>query len=202
MGIAGRGLTRRAFTQRVGGVTGIVVAVLAAGCSTDTTSTTTRDDTLQIGGLAIFAPGPNQASARLVSKSSTNVYGIITFRQSGDKVGMAASIFNLNLGPHSLYIHETGNCSSPNAASAGPVWNVPGNPPGAKRSGHLPELYVGTEGNSNLQATITGVTVGDGKPTDIVGRAVVVHESLDPDPKPQYGGRPNGWIACGVIKQG
>ena len=82
------------------------------------------------------------------------------------------------------------------------MWNVPGNPPGAKRSGHLPELFVGSEGHSNLQATITGVTVGDGKPTDVVGHAVVVHESLDPDPKPQYGGSPTGWIACGVIKQG
>jgi Cu/Zn superoxide dismutase len=47
----------------------------------------------------------------------------------------------------------------------------------ARSSGHLPELYVVPEGNSNLQAIITGVTVGDGKPTDIVGHAVVVHES-------------------------
>ena len=202
MRITKGGLTKRAFTQRVGGVTGMVVAALAAACGTTTTTTTTSNDTLQIPGAGLFPPGPNQASARLVSKSNTNVYGIITFRQSGDKVGLAASIFNLNLGPHSIYIHETGNCSSPNAASAGPVWNVPGNPPGAKRSGHLPEIYVGTEGSSNLQATITGVTVGDGKPTDIVGHAVVVHESLDPDPKPQYGGSPTGWIACGVIKQG
>ena len=75
-------------------------------------------------------------------------------------------------------------------------------PPGAKRSGDLPELFVGSSGNSNMQATITGVTVGDGKPTDIVGRAVVVHQTLDPDPKPMYGGSPTGWIACGVILQG
>ena len=200
--VARSGLTTRPFAQRIAGVTAIAAAALAAACGSTTTTTTTSNDTLQIPGMGLLPPGPNQASARLVSKSNTNVYGIITFRQRGDKVGLAATIFNLNMGPHSIYIHETGNCSSPNAASAGPVWNVPGNPPGAKRSGHLPELYVGTEGSSNLQATITGVTVGDGKPTDVVGHAVVVHESLDPDPKPQYGGSPTGWIACGVITQG
>ncbi len=175
---------------------------MACGTTATTTTTTTTDDTVQFSGFTVFMPGPNQATARLVSKSNSNTYGIITFRQTGDKVGVAASIFNLNTGRHSIYIHETGNCSSPNAASAGPVWNVPGNPPGARRSGHLPELYAATENRANLQATITGVTVGDGKPTDIVGHAVVVHETLDPDPKPLYGGSPTGWIACGVIKQG
>jgi Cu-Zn family superoxide dismutase len=180
----------------------VLLAGLLAACRTTTSTTSTANDTLDIPGLGIFKPGPDQATARLVSKSNSNTYGIITFRQKGDKVGIAATIFNLSLGPNSIYIHETGNCSSPNAASAGPVWNVPGNPAGAKRTGHLPELFVGTEGNSNLQATITGVTIGDGKPTDIVGRAVVVHQTLDPDPKPLYGGSPTGWIACGVILQG
>jgi Cu-Zn family superoxide dismutase len=115
---------------------------------------------------------------------------------------MAATVFNLAMGPHSIYIHETGNCSSPNAASAGPVWTVAGAPPGARRAGQLPELYVGTEGNSTLQATLTGITVGDRGPRDVVGHAVVVQAGVDPDPKPQFGGVPNGWIACGVIEQG
>jgi superoxide dismutase, Cu-Zn family len=193
-------LTKRAFVTRLLCVALPVTFVVA--CGTTTTTTTTSNDTLEVPGLGLFKPGPNQATARLVSKSNSNTYGIITFRQSGDKVGFAATVFNLSMGPHSIYIHETGNCSSPNAASAGAVWNVPGRPPGAKRSGQLPELFVGSEGNSNLQATITGVTVGDGKPTDIVGHAVVVHQSLDPDPKPLYGGSPTGWIACGVIVQG
>jgi superoxide dismutase, Cu-Zn family len=177
-------------------------AALVVACGTTTSTTSTSNDTLDIPGLGLFKPGPNQASARLISKSNSNTYGIITFRQSGDKVGIGATIFNLSPGPHSIYIHETGNCSSPNAASAGPVWNLPGRPPGAKRSGDLPELFVGSEGNAYFQTTITGVTVGSGKATDLVGHSVVVHETLDPDPKPLYGGSPTGWIACGVIEQG
>jgi superoxide dismutase, Cu-Zn family len=173
---------------------------LVAACGTTTSTTTTSDDTLNVPTPSIFSPGRDQAIARVVSKSGSASYGIVTFRQRGDKVTVAATIWNLDIGPHSFYIHETGNCSSPNAASAGPVWNVA--PPGAKRSGQLPEIYAGTEGNGAMQATITGVSIGDHKPTDIVGRAVVVHATLDPDPKPQFGGARNGWIACGVIVQG
>ncbi len=178
----------------------VLSLALLAACGTTTSTTTTTGDTLNVPGPSILSPGRNQAIARVVSKSGSASYGIVTFRQSGDKVTVAATIWNLDLGLHSFYIHENGNCSSPNAASAGPVWNVA--PPGAKRSGQLPDLYVGTEGNASLQATITGVSIGDHKPTDIVGRAVVVHAGLDPDPKPQFGGERNGWIACGVIIQG
>jgi len=177
---------------------------LAAGLvACGTTATPGPNDSLQIQGPGIFAPGPKQASAQLLPKSNSRVYGIITFKQSGDKVGVAASVFNMmNTGPHSIYIHENGNCSSPNAASAGPVWQIPGTPAGAKRAGDLPELLAGSEANAAMQATLTGLSVGDGKPTDIVGRAVVVHSGIDRDPKPQFGGAPNGWLACGVITQG
>jgi Cu-Zn family superoxide dismutase len=198
---AREGLTPRPFSARQPCIALASALLVACGTTASTSTTSTSNDTLDITGPGFFKPGPNQATARLVSKSNSNTYGIVTFRQSGDKVGVAATIFNLSLGPHSIYIHETGNCSSPNAASAGPVWNVPGNPPGARRSGHLPELFVNTENNAYLQATITGVTVGGGKPNDVVGHAVVVHQTLDPDPKPLYGGSPTGWIACGVIDQ-
>jgi superoxide dismutase, Cu-Zn family len=179
-----------------------LLAITSAACNTPSTPTAkVTDDSLQVTGFGYLAPGSNQAIANLKSKSNSNTYGIVTFYEKNGKVGVAATVFNMiNMGPHSIYIHENGNCSSPNAASAGPVWNVA--PPGAKRSGQLPELYVGTEGNTQMQGTLTGVTLGDKKPTDIVGRAVVVHSSVVQDPKPEFGGAPNGWIACGVIQQG
>jgi Cu-Zn family superoxide dismutase len=178
-----------------------VLAASIAGCNTPSTPTATvKDDTLEVTGFGYLAPGKNQAVARLRSKSNSNVYGTVTFYEKNGKTSVAATVWNLSLGPHSFYIHENGNCSSPNAASAGPVWNVA--PSGQRRSGQLPELFVGTEGNSYMQATVSGISIGDKKPTDIVGRAVVVHAGLDPDPKPQFGGVPNGWVACGIIEQG
>ena len=174
---------------------------MLVACGATTTTTTTQNDTLQIPTLGLFPAGAKQATARLVSKSNSSAYGIITFRQSGDRVGFAATIFNVPLGPQSIYIHENGNCNSPNAASAGPVWQLPDAAPGARRAGDLPLLVPGTEGNATIQGSVTGLTVGDRGPADVVGRAVVVHSTVVRDPKPEFGGAPNGWIACGVIRQ-
>ncbi|MGH8851784.1 MAG: superoxide dismutase family protein, partial [Casimicrobiaceae bacterium] len=96
-------------------------------------------------------------------------------------------------------IHETGNCSSPNAASAGPVWNAKGAAPGARRSGQLPDVVVRHEENASLDVQVSGLSVGTGAANDVIGHSVVVHGKVDPDPKPEFGVQ-NDWLACGVIE--
>lgn len=140
------------------------------------------------------------AVARLVPKNGSTVRGTISFTQRGDKVAIAGNFVELFPGPHSIYIHAVGNCGSPNAASAGPVWNVAGAPAGGKRMGDLPELIAGTEGNALLQVSSAELSVGTGKPNDVIGHAVVVHARVDADPQPEFG-VPNGWLACGVIER-
>jgi Cu-Zn family superoxide dismutase len=136
----------------------------------------------------------------LLPKNSSSVRGTVTFVQRGDKVVVAANIDELTPGPHSIYIHEVGNCSSPNAASAGRVWALVGAPPGRTRSGNLPLITAGNEGRASLVADLRGIAVGDGSPLDIIGHSVVVHSGVDPDPRPEFGVR-NGWVACGVIER-
>jgi len=140
------------------------------------------------------------AVAKLSPKNGSTVRGTVTFVQRGDKVAVAAVVHELMSGPHSMYIHEVGNCSSPNAASAGRVWALVGAAPGRPRSGNLPELVAGTEGTANLVAELRGVTVGDGSPLDIIGHSIVIHSGIDPEPRPEFGVR-NGWLACGVIER-
>jgi Cu-Zn family superoxide dismutase len=149
------------------------------------------------------APGKDEAAAgavmgvaRLTPKNGSTVRGLVLFRQRGDRVAVTAQLFELFPGPHSIYIHAVGNCSSPNAASAGPVWNLAGNT--GKRTGELPQLQAGTEGRADFAATLTNVSVNTGKPNDVIGHSVVVHADVDPDPKAEFGVR-NGWVACGVI---
>jgi superoxide dismutase, Cu-Zn family len=137
------------------------------------------------------------AAARMTPKNSS-VTGTISFIRRGDKVSVSALVQELTPGRHRIFIHETGNCSSPNAASAGKVWGAADAPPG-KRRGDLPEIFASGEGNVNLIVSVSGITVGDGGPNDVIGHAVVVHDSLDPDPQPEYGVA-NGWLACGVIE--
>jgi Cu-Zn family superoxide dismutase len=138
------------------------------------------------------------AAARLTPKNSS-VTGTISFIRRGDKVSVAALVQELSPGRHRIFIHETGNCSSPNAASAGKVWGAADAPPG-KRRGDLPEIFASGEGNVSLIVTVSGITVGDGGPNDVIGHSVVVHDGLNPDPQPEYGGVANDWLACGVIE--
>jgi superoxide dismutase, Cu-Zn family len=135
--------------------------------------------------------------ARLMPKNGSNVRGFISFTQSGDKVAVAGDFYDLFPGSHSIYIHEGGNCSSPNAASAGPVWNVPGNT--GKRTGTLPEVFAGSEGRANLSMSLRTISVGTGKPDDVIGRSVVIYADVEPDPKTEFGVA-NGRLACGVIQ--
>ena len=143
--------------------------------------------------------GP-MAVARLTPKNGSTVRGLVSFTQRGDKVTVSGNFVELYPGPHSLYIHAIGNCGSPNAASAGPVWNAAAAPAGSKRSGDLPDLLAGTEGNASFSLFSSELSVGTGKANDVVGHAVVIHATRDPDPKAEFG-VPNGWLACGVIER-
>jgi Cu-Zn family superoxide dismutase len=162
------------------------ILLIAAGCG----GSPSKDE-------AGAAKKSSMGVARLGPKNGTTVRGTIAFTQSGDKVAVAGDFYELMPGPHSIYIHEVGNCTSPNAASAGPVWNIAGNT--GRRTGTLPEITAGTEGRANISATLRGVSVGTGRPDDVIGHAVVIHADVDPDPKPEFGVK-NGWVACGVIE--
>jgi Cu-Zn family superoxide dismutase len=163
------------------------VAGLAAACG----SAPSKDESV-----------PTQSAmgvAKLIPRNGSTVRGVISFTQRGERVAVAAQFFELYPGPHSLYIHQVGNCSSINAASAGPVWNVAGDARSG-RTGDLPLVNAGTEGRAELQTTVSGLSVGTGRPNDVIGHSVVIHAAVDPDPKAVFGER-NGWIACGVIQR-
>jgi superoxide dismutase, Cu-Zn family len=135
--------------------------------------------------------------ARLTPKNGSNVRGFVSFTQAGNKVAVAGDFYELFPGLHSIYIHEVGNCSSPNAASAGPVWNVPGNT--GKRTGTLPELFAGSEGRANISMSLATISVGTGRSDDVIGHSVVIYADVDPDPKAEFG-VPNRRLACGVVQ--
>jgi len=162
-------------------------AALIAGCS-------------ELPSFKLAPEAGPMAVARLVPKNGSTVRGMISFTQRGDKVAIAGNFVELFPGAHSVYIHAVGNCGSPNAASAGPVWNAASTRSGEKRTGDLPELMAGSEGRAELQTSSATLSVGTGKPNDVIGHAVIVHAAVDPDPKVEFGVR-NGWLACGVIER-
>ena len=62
--------------------------------------------------------GP-QAVSTLEGRSGSNAFGVVTFVERADgSVKIRADLSNVPPGLHGFHIHETGNCSAPDASSA------------------------------------------------------------------------------------
>jgi Cu-Zn family superoxide dismutase len=100
-------------------------------------------------------------------------------------------------------VHEKGDCSAPDASSAGPHLNPTnaehGDPQGAAHhAGDMPNAKSDASGMAEVNAHVSGLTLGDGGANDVVGKAVVVHEKAD-DYKSQPAGNSGARVACGVV---
>ena len=152
--------------------------------------------------LGAFAQGPEtiKATAKLEPKSGSNVTGTVTFTKSGDEVQVVAEIQNLKAGKHGFHIHEKGDCSAPDAASAGGHFN----PTNRHHGGPVTtEHHTGDLGNIDADASGKVHFEWKGKMSlsgadSIIGKSVVVHEKED-DLKTDPAGNSGARIACGVI---
>jgi Cu-Zn family superoxide dismutase len=159
--------------------------------------------------LAIFANtgalaadnDTSKAIAVLHPTSGNQVMGTVTFTSSGDGVRVVADITGLKPGKHGFHVHEFGDCSAPDAASAGGHFNPGKHEHGApdasnRHEGDLGNIEADANGKAHLEVTDKLMKLsGD---SSIVGRAVIVHEKTD-DLKTQPTGDAGGRLACGVI---
>jgi Cu-Zn family superoxide dismutase len=159
--------------------------------------------------LAALAPPPKKesagkASATIESKSGSTVTGTATFEEvSTGGVRVHVHIEKATPGTHGLHIHEKGDCSDPEAKSAGghfnPAENPHAGPMDAKRhAGDLGNIEIKADGTGDLDISSDLITVKAGA-NSVVGRSVVFHEKED-DLKTQPTGNAGGRLGCGVIK--
>ena len=147
------------------------------------------------------AQNATKATAILHPSSGSEVKGQVTFTKTGDDVQVVADIENLKPGKHGFHIHEKGDCSAPDASSAGAHFNPThqhhGGPATAEHhAGDLGNITADTTGRVHLEWT--GKLQLNG-PDSIIGKSVVVHEKED-DLKTDPTGNSGGRIACGVIE--
>jgi superoxide dismutase, Cu-Zn family len=158
-----------------------------------------------VGATAAAAPpDAPKASATIASKSGSKVTGKATFTElpSGG-VKIEVWIENATPGTHGLHLHEKGDCSAADAASAGGHFNPSGNPHAGPadpkhHNGDLGNIEIGADGKGHLEITGDLLTVKAG-PNSVVGKAVVFHEKAD-DLKTQPTGNAGGRLGCGVIQ--
>ncbi len=102
---------------------------------------------------------------------------------------------------HGFHVHETGNCSSVDAMSAGehlnPAAKRHGPPEAEHHAGDLPALKADANGVASVHARVTGNVLGSGA-GDFAGKALIVHARPD-DYATQPSGNSGARIACGVI---
>ena len=147
------------------------------------------------------------AKAVISSASGSSLTGEATFTDLGEgDVTFKLTVENATPGEHALHLHEFGDCSAPDASSAGGHWN-PAEVEHGKRpvdmqyhAGDIANLEVGEDGKGVLTATISGLSIGGPDSTNIVNKAVVIHAQPD-DFKSQPSGAAGKRVGCGVIQQ-
>lgn len=136
------------------------------------------------------------AGGALESKSNSTVTGMVEARPAGDGVELKIRVAGATAGKHGVHLHETGDCSSPDAKSAGGHWNPDsgqhGAPGASSHGGDLGNMDVAADGTGTLTITLPR------KLDTVVGKAVVVHAGED-DLKTQPAGNSGDRVACGVI---
>ena len=154
------------------------------------------------GAAATKVPGP-QAVARLESRSGSSVSGEARFVQAGEGVQLTVDVAGLTPNAEQgFHVHDKGDCSAPDAASAGGHFNPTGKPHGGQdgaehHAGDMPNLKADAQGAAHATVTLPGLQVAVG-PTGVVGRAVVIHQNAD-DYRSQPAGNSGPRVACGVI---
>ncbi|HEY0550881.1 MAG TPA: superoxide dismutase family protein [Verrucomicrobiae bacterium] len=166
----------------------VMGALVAAGCKSGATS-------------------GRHATAELNPASGSNVRGTVHFYETKGGVRVVAQISGLTPGKHGFHIHDKGDCSAPDAKSAGPHFNPTkmkhGGPTDAERhAGDFGNITADASGNATFKALDSRVSF-DGA-NSIIGRGVIVHANED-DLKTQQSdtttpGNAGPRVACGEIK--
>src|SRR5436309_7399759 len=126
---------------------------------------------------------PLKAIAMLHPTAGNKVSGTVTFTEEADGVKVHADLTGLTSGNHGFHVHEFGDCSAADAASAGAHFN-PTNKPHAGPD--APERHVGDMGN--VEADASGKVTLEYLDHQIsltndqqsaIGRSVILHANVD-----------------------
>lgn len=107
-------------------------------------------------------------------------------------------------GIHAIHVHEKGDCSAPDASSAGGHFNPTDERHGRRHHGEhhvgdMDNLKADVDGTAPVEQIVVGATLGEGGERDIAGKSIIVHLRPD-DYQSQPAGDAGERIACGVIE--
>ncbi len=171
-------------------IVAFAVAMLAAGgCST-------RFGTTGLSTSEAPTPPPNPTDgqiANLRSIGGSALTGRIRVIDRGDNGTILISMINVPVGAYRIVLHETPNCTSPNAFSAGAAWAPPAS--GKRPLDLVPTQYANSEAIVETELRIAGLHSNGAN--GVAGHSVVVYAGSNvAEIRPDV---PNAAIACGVF---
>jgi len=180
-------------TLALAGICGVVGLGIGVAAQTPPTSAP---------ATKMAAPTGKTAMAKMTPTQGSNTRGELTFIQDAKGIHVTGSFTGLAFGEHGFHIHEKGDCSAPDGASAGGHFNPTSSPHGARDAaerhvGDLGNLKADPYGMARLDITDEKISL-DG-PNSIIGKAVIIHEKAD-DFQTQPTGNAGARIACGVVE--
>ena len=136
------------------------------------------------------------------ARSDSKLSGTATFTEVDGGVKVRVQVAGAPPGKIATHVHEKGDCSAPDAASAGGHFNPAGLPhalpPAAVRHlGDLGNIDIGADGTGSTEIVVKGASLKEGDPSSFLGRAIIVHAKQDDGGQPV--GNAGGRIGCGVI---
>jgi Cu-Zn family superoxide dismutase len=149
-------------------------------------------------------PPSSGASVTLAPTQGNTAAGTLTAATMGEGVHLSGTLRGLPPNREfGFHIHEKGDCSAPDASSAGEHFNPAnaqhGNPQAdPHHAGDMLNVKSDAQGNAQVEAHVSGVSLDSGAANGVLDKAVVVHEKAD-DYSTQPSGNSGARIACGVI---
>lgn len=167
----------------------------------------TTPGTGSVGGQAPVTPGEGgslmHAVAEIMPTSGNEARGAVRLSGTNGSVQIAGSITGLTPGEHGFHIHENGDCSAPDATSAGDHFNPhdaphgsPQDPGDARHVGDLGNITANEQGEAEFNIEDTEIKLSG--PDSAIGKAFVVHAAKD-DLKSQPSGNAGARVGCGEI---
>lgn len=145
-------------------------------------------------------PAPvREAVAILHPTRGNTTQGIVRFVETPAGLDVLANVSALPGGRHAYHVHVYGDCSSPDAKSAGPHFHFTGSSLDREVkiiTGNLGDLEGDARHAATQRARIPDATLQG--PYSLLGRAVVIHAKPNDPSQPPDGGAGDR-IACGVI---
>lgn len=145
----------------------------------------------------------DSAVAEITPTEGNDARGTLYLSTRNGTVQIAGTIRGLESGAHGFHIHEVGDCSAPDASSAGDHFNPHDDPHGSPRDlenahhvGDLGNLTVNEQGEAQVDVEDNEMQLSG--PESVVGKAIVVHADQD-DFETQPSGNSGAPVGCGEI---